>query len=232
MKLAIFDVDGTLTKTDDIDTVCFLQAFADVHAVTDINTDWNDYPHVSDSAITRELLTRRFGRAPADAEVASVKQHFINLLKRHCEDSPALFPEIPDAASMLLRLRNEGDWAIALATGCWRESARLKLEMAGIRMDDYPAASAEDGFARQDILRAATAKALAHHRQDAFEKVVSVGDGLWDLHTARTLNLAFIGIADDAQAALLRSAGATCVIPDYTDYADFLHRLNSITPLT
>lgn len=230
MKLAIFDVDGTLTQTDSVDTTCFLQAFADAHAIIGINTNWSDYPHVSDSAITLEVFRQHFGRVPAESELSSVKQHFINLLRRHCATTPASFPEIPGAASMLLRLRSEGEWAIAIATGCWRDSARLKLEMAGIEMDDYPSACAEDGISREAILRAATVKALAHYRQESFEKAVSIGDGLWDLHTARRLCLAFIGIAAGTQAARLSAAGAARVLPNYTDYESFLHHLNSAAP--
>ena len=42
MKLAIFDVDGTLTRTNEVDEICFVQAFAEAHAITGVDTDWND----------------------------------------------------------------------------------------------------------------------------------------------------------------------------------------------
>ncbi len=39
MDLAIFDIDGTLTETDHVDDICFVQALADAHTITEINTD-------------------------------------------------------------------------------------------------------------------------------------------------------------------------------------------------
>jgi len=42
MNLAIFDIDGTLTETNAVDEICFVQAFADAHAITEINTNWRN----------------------------------------------------------------------------------------------------------------------------------------------------------------------------------------------
>lgn len=42
----------------------------------------------------------------------------------------------------------------------------------------------------------------------AGQKVISVGDGLWDLKTAQNLQLAFIGIGEGPKAGLLTDLGA------------------------
>jgi beta-phosphoglucomutase-like phosphatase (HAD superfamily) len=38
MKLAILDIDGTLTNTNHVDEICFTRAFAETHGVTEIGT--------------------------------------------------------------------------------------------------------------------------------------------------------------------------------------------------
>jgi len=47
MKLRICDLDGTLTSTFLVDEECFVQAFADVFSVRDLNTNWMEYEHVT-----------------------------------------------------------------------------------------------------------------------------------------------------------------------------------------
>jgi beta-phosphoglucomutase-like phosphatase (HAD superfamily) len=59
MKLAIFDIDGTLTETNKVDNECFVKAFADSHNITGIETDWTRYKHVTDSGIALEIFNER-----------------------------------------------------------------------------------------------------------------------------------------------------------------------------
>jgi phosphoglycolate phosphatase-like HAD superfamily hydrolase len=78
-----------------------------------------------------------------------------------------------------------------------------------------PAAFSEDGPSREAIVRKAIERAERRHQR--FERIVFVGDALWDVRTARNLRLPFLGIASGAQAALLRHNGASHVVEDYSD---------------
>jgi phosphoglycolate phosphatase-like HAD superfamily hydrolase len=70
-------------------------------------------------------------------------------------------------------------------------------------------------------------KSLDYYRQkNEFEKIVSVGDGVWDVRTAKNLNLDFVGIARGKRAGKLRQAGAEFLIEDFRDYKVFLEYLN------
>jgi len=60
MNLAIFDIDGTLTETNAVDEICFVQAFADAHSITRINTNWMEYRYVTDSGIMFQIFHERF----------------------------------------------------------------------------------------------------------------------------------------------------------------------------
>src|SRR5437879_1808267 len=138
MKLAIFDVDGTLTNTNSVDNECFVKAFAEAQSIFGIDTDWAAYPHTSDSGITEYIFQKKLGRRPEDAELTKVKTCFISLLDERYRSHPTDFAEIAGASFALDRLNREHDWAVAIATGCWRESALLKLRVAKIEVDGVP----------------------------------------------------------------------------------------------
>ena len=218
MNLAIFDIDGTLTETDRVDEICFVQALADAHAITGVSTDWAGYPHTTDSAITRHIFQEKLKRAPEEAELLKFQTRFVQLLNERRAEDPSLFAEIDGAPVMLRRLNQETQWRVAIASGSWRASAALKLKAAGIGVDDYPAAFADDGFSREEILQSAVLQARALYRQDHFARIVSVGDGVWDVRTARNLKFPFLGIGSGDREKKLRRAGATHVLKDFADY--------------
>ncbi len=172
MNLAIFDIDGTLTETNDVDTVCFVQAFADTYAITGINTNWAEYPHTTDSGISFQLFKERFGRAPDEGELVEFKNRFVNLLEEQRAKDSSLFSEIVGASSLLTRLSHELEWKVAIATGSWRECAALKLKVANIETSEFPAAFAEDGLSREEILQTAILKAQQTYFQSNFDKIV------------------------------------------------------------
>ena len=225
MNLAIFDIDGTLTRTDHVDDICFVQALADAHAITEVSTDWAGYPHTTDSAITSHIFQERFNRAPEEAELLKFKSHFVRLLEDYWAKDSLLFGEIVGASLMLRRLNQEPEWRVAIASGGWRVSATLKLKTAGIEVNDYPAAFADDGLSREEILHTAVIKAQTLYRQNNIARVVSVGDGVWDVRTARNLRVPFLGIGSGEGEKKLRRAGATHVIKDFSDYSRLLECL-------
>ena len=229
MNLVIFDIDGTLTNTSSIDASCFVRAFAISFGVSGIDTDWQKYPHPTDSGIALQVFHDKLGRTPSPDDLLKLQQCFVRLLTKHCMEDSARFDAIRGAADSLRRLRKEANWRVAIASGCWRESAKLKLRAAGIETPDIPAAFSDDGVAREDILRLTIARALAHYRQARFVRIVSVGDGLWDVCAARNLGLAFVGIGSDQHALQLREAGANHVLEDLRNYEYFLQALIDAT---
>jgi beta-phosphoglucomutase-like phosphatase (HAD superfamily) len=80
LKLAIFDIDGTLTNTNSVDDECFVKALAEAHAITEIDTDWATYPHTTDSGITLRIFQEKFGRNPEETELGKFKCCFVNML--------------------------------------------------------------------------------------------------------------------------------------------------------
>jgi len=226
VKLAIFDIDGTLTNTNRVDNECFVQALAETLAITEINTDWAAYPHTTDSGITQQIFQEKLGRDPEEVELDKFKSCFVNMLNERYQSNSSSFAEIAGAAIALNRLKRESDWAVAIATGSWRESGLLKLRAARIDIDGIPAAYAEDGLSREEILQSAVSRSLQQHRLTSFAKTVSIGDGLWDVRTARRLNFTFLGVGYGEAAAILDRAGAKHVIDDFADYDRLVTCLN------
>lgn len=215
MKLVIFDLDGTLTRTNQVDDLCFPRAFAETLGVTGIDTDWSAYTHATDTVIFEESFARRFRRLPNSDESKSFQRHFVALLSELHASRPALFAEVPGASSLLDRLQRDSEWCAAIATGCWKQSAQIKIEAAALPTAGLPMAFVEDGISREEIVQSAVERAACQYKQRLFERVVSIGDGLWDVKTAQKLGLPFVGVAEGEQAKLLRRAGASYVVENF-----------------
>lgn len=228
MNLAIFDIDGTLTNTTHVDALCFIQAFATSHAITEIDTDWTKYSYTTDSGIALQILHEKFGRAPDTEELEKFKHCFISLLKKNYLADLKHFVEIPGASALLKRFREEAGWAIAIASGCWQESANLKLEAAGIEINDLPPVFADEFVSREEIVQTAICKARTHYHQKGFARKVSIGDGLWDVRAALQLGIPFLGIGSGERAAALREAGVSHILKDFRDYNRFIRFVTEV----
>jgi phosphoglycolate phosphatase-like HAD superfamily hydrolase len=225
MHLVMFDIDGTLTETMKVDEECFVRSFDDVFGFTDIDTDWSHYPHSTDSGILHEIYASRVGRPPQALEISRFRQHFIRLLAQASAKSP--FIPVPGAAPLLSRLASDGAHRVSLATGAWRDSARLKMASAGMCFDDHPSASADDAPDRESIMKLSLQRAVERY-EGPFGCTVYVGDGVWDARACQAPGIPFIGVGSGARAARLVTEGAIRVLQDFSDADLFLGSLNEI----
>ncbi len=217
MYLVIFDIDGTLTNTYKIDENCFVRALALEFAIFGINTNWAGYKHTTDSGITQQIFIEKLGRVPSDEELVRFKRCFVSLLQEAFIDNQNLFSEIPGSGNLLSELQLDPDWCVAIATGGWSESAKVKLQKANLQIAEIPFASADDAISREDIVNTAILKAKNVYQVETFDRVVFVGDGIWDVKTSANLNIAFIGIGN----LELINVGATQIIKDFTNLEVF-----------
>jgi len=198
MPIALFDIDGTLTASNEIDSACRAQAFLDIFRFP-LNTNWNDYEHVTDRGIATQALQEHGGE---------VTEHALSLDRARCvqllTERMTKLDEIPGAGAFLAQLLAH-DWRIALCTGAWGDSARLKLLRAGLPTD-LPLASCDDDISREAILRRGVALVGG---EDDF--IISFGDAPWDVRAAASLGVPFIGIG--------RRSGAADAFDDYRDTA-------------
>ena len=68
----MFDIDGTLVESYEIDSQCFIDAVKEVTGLH-VNPDWSKYQHVTDSGILNEILfsQRHIDREEVNAKVNS-----------------------------------------------------------------------------------------------------------------------------------------------------------------
>jgi phosphoglycolate phosphatase-like HAD superfamily hydrolase len=225
LNLVIFDIDGTLTQTNLIDTEAYVEALATDFGICAIDTEWENYRHSTDSGILQEVFLKHCSRAPVEEETARFQERFVVLVTGALEAADDR--ELPTKGSRALidYLSATRGWALALASGCWKASAEAKLARAGFKIHGWPAAYADDAIEREEILALAIERARRLHGCREFDRIVYVGDELWDLRAAQKLGLLFIGIAEGAHARRLRSAGAEVIVRDFIDIRHFMNAL-------
>ncbi len=196
-RLAIFDIDGTLTDTNAIDSACFVESLHEF-GISQVDEDWSIYPHTTDRAIITDLLRRTWSREPEEHEMKTHRARFMGILGERMTS----VKQIPCAAAFIDFLKERG-WSIVLCTGAWSDSARLKLERAGLPID-LPISTCDEAESRENIVRNGIAMAGG-----GFDRIVAFGDAIWDLRAARNLALPFIGVG--------QRSGSQYAIEDYCD---------------
>ena len=228
-SLAVFDVDGTLTDTADIDSACFAEAVAAEFGIDGFDPDWTSYSEFTDSTIIDEIFDEHFGRRPGAGEIASLVDRFVNSLSLAHARRAGDFDPIPGAVGLVSTLRDLAGWDLAVATGGWERSARLKLDYAGFDLGGAPLAAADDSRLRAGIVTTAIERAEAR-AGGPFARVVLVGDTLWDVATAARLNLPFLGVAAPERAPALSAAGARAVVEGFRDVENVIELLTVVDP--
>ena len=229
MKLVIFDIDGTLTLGGGLGTGCFFSALEVAFGTCPIPRRLDAYRESTDAGISREALEIALQRAPSVSELDRHKQVYLHLLEREILRTPGAYRPVPGADRVVSLLLEGGEWMVALATGNWRRAAALKLANASIQLgeSELPGGFSEDGDSRVSVLRAALERAGAERQGSDFDRVVDVGDQLWDLAAARAAGVDFVGIGSGEQGRVLENAGAA-VIEDFGCFERFLVRLEGM----
>lgn len=225
LNLVIFDVDGTLTKSSKVDLASFSFLLTKTLGVKDMNPNLAAYEHATASYIYRYHYHQANGRNPRPDEITVAQHQHAALLKHAMSQNPKCVRAITGANEVLARLRKNPHWQVALATGAWSPSTQAKLAHAGVDVEGVPAAYADDALSREGIVGKARERAAATAQLIHFDRVVLVGDGLWDLRTARNLDYGFIGITCESDPAMLRQHGARVVLPDFSNPDLFMRAL-------
>ena len=207
-RLVVFDIDDTLTRSMSIDERLFVRATKEALGIENINPDWSTYRNVTDSGIIEEIVEDH----ECNGDVTAVRDRFMALLRSESQAKP--FQEVPGARRMLQTLRQHPDFECALATGAWRESALIKLRSAGFEIDGLPLATCDDSPQRKEIVQVAIERAGSQYHLSPDTPVTLIGDRLWDLQTATTLQLHFVGVG--------QKSGAKHAVEDFTDVDSFL----------
>lgn len=90
MHLAMFDIDGTLTLSNDLDDAAFLSALDEVFNIREVSTDWATYLQVTDAGIFREICITHLKRIASLSEEAAFRACFMQQLYSSIKPSLSL----------------------------------------------------------------------------------------------------------------------------------------------
>lgn len=208
-NLIVFDIDGTLTDsvTQHIDT--FKEVLIEMGA-GEITTDFKTVKHHTDSYVSKLIFE-------SNTNEEFTKDKF-NLFEKGLTEklSNQTINEIPGAKVLIAQLQHNPDFGFCFATGSLRRPAEYKLNAIGIPFEDWQLVTSDTIYDREGIVSKAIENAATYYNVPKFERVISVGDGLWDLLTAKNLELEFVGVGL-ANKAILIENGATVVHTDLVD---------------
>lgn len=180
--------------------------------ISDINQDWKSYRHHTDSYILKENYEANFHEVFKLSYIEDIENIMLDRL--HSLDKIKC---IAGANKMLEILQRETNYATAFATGSLLKPAMFKLEQTGIDFHPELLVSSNRYYQREQIVKAAIENAKAYYQVDAFEHIISIGDGIWDLKTAQNLGLHFVGIGLE-NAADFKAAGIPLYIEDWKSF--------------
>jgi len=190
MQLVMFDIDGTLVDSAGFEGDCYAEAVESVLHVR-VNRSWDVYEHVSDSGILEQVL-REAALDGDRAELAGcVQRRFVGNVSAYLANNPSALREIEGAKRLVERLLALPGVRVAVATGGWQETARLKLRLVGIDPERLAFASSSDALARTAIMQLAARRAM---QGAAFSRATYFGDGPWDRRASEQLGYDFIAV--------------------------------------
>jgi phosphoglycolate phosphatase-like HAD superfamily hydrolase len=198
-RLAVFDIDGTLTDSVMQHQAAFMKAL-ESFGFKDFNTDFGSYAHHTDSFIFTTIFEEQTDCSVQEPDMALFENRLLHFITTSVTDTP--FKEIEGAKRYIDFLRNDQGIDVVFATGSLLKPAKLKLQQAGIFIEEELLISANNILSRDEIVSTAIHTAKRFYGKKNYRHIVSFGDGRWDMETARRLNIHFVGIANKQLQAL------------------------------
>ena len=199
--LLIFDIDDTLTKSAAIHIQAFIESLHEL-GVEKMDTNFGEYLHHTDSYVSKTIYEKELWQTFTE----QVKAQFEKLLSNKMAEEEII--EIPGASHFIKEVRKNKSIAVCFATGSLRRPAIQKLQSIGVKFDDHLLVASDRLLKRESIVKKAIADAKGFYQVDSFERIISIGDGLWDLKVAQNLGLEFVGIGLENKEILIENGCA------------------------
>ena len=94
------------------------------------------------------------------------------------------------------------------------------MQHLGFDTSEMHMSFADGNYTREAILEGSISSARRQHAD--IERLVYVGDAVWDVKTCRNMAIPFVGIRRAGDVEVLHREGAAHVLTDYLDYRKFM----------
>lgn len=208
--LYVFDIDGTLTDTVLMHQKAFAESLVEIGVKT-VNDDFNTFIHHTDSFIAKSIFERETNQTFNQEKQIDFTQCLTDRILKQAIKS------IKGAKKVIDTLSQRSDVTIVYTTGAMRATAEYKLNELDIDFQPWQLVASDFIHDRKDIVSKAIQNAKNHAKIEHFDRIISLGDGLWDLKTAQALGIEFIGVGKKHKETLLKE-GASVVIDDFNQF--------------
>jgi len=187
-NLIVFDIDDTLTKSENQHQTAFVNTIK-YFGITEVNQNWKTYKNVTDSYILKKNYEFNLNKDFDISFVEDFEKRMVEEFNKQLKTK-----EIEGASKIVDFFLKETNYAICFATGSLLKPALIKLEQANINFIPDLVEASNSIYTRENIVKSAMQRAEKYFNVHSFKNIISVGDGIWDLKTARNLGVHFLGI--------------------------------------
>ena len=217
-QLILFDIDGTLLRTNGAGVGAFNEAGRRVFG-EDFSLDGLLVGGQLDSLILGRALDR-LGIEPFKAHLDIFRLHYHECLTRHFDSGEREAEAMPGVQDLLVRLKDHDQFDVGMLTGNLEETGLLKLKAAGIASAHFHIhAWGDEGDSREALPPVALSRWQAHRSADRrFDQTIIIGDTIHDVNCAKANGCHVLGVCtgvDDRPT--LEEAGADLVLDDLSD---------------
>jgi phosphoglycolate phosphatase-like HAD superfamily hydrolase len=229
--LVLFDIDGTLVDCGPASGKSFSGAFHEAFGVPCPIFSPEEVAGCTDAAILMDVIHRL--NLPEYEDFDQRRSRAFEIYARRLEQelTRVAARELPGAANAVRAVRKLAGCAVGLLTGSTQQTARIKLESAGIDFKQFVCgAYSEDGELREALPDAARKRfaELFGHEPD---RTMIIGDTPRDVQAALLTGCDFIGVATGHyDRASLKKAGAEIILNDLTELDALRKAIETFSP--
>ncbi|MBK1880414.1 HAD family hydrolase [Pelagicoccus mobilis] len=221
--LLMFDVDGTLVQSLDLEDKLFPLSCEQALGIDSVSSDWSQYEVPSDRGIVSQLAETRLNRPATQEDFDKAEASFHRLIREELERFPDACRALPGAVEMIETVKALPDTIVAIATAGWRSTAHLKLSQAGFDVEGIILCSSSERRTKAEIMELATQRARSRFGIENFKSQTYVGDSPGDKQASERLGFQFIGIRSKENTNQQEEYPFSC----YTDLDHFLATLKT-----
>lgn len=225
-RLILFDIDGTLLKTDGAGRRATRLALLEVFG-TESTVDTHNFGGKPDWQTLYELL-RDHGYTPESLGEymptfeQAMSKHMSMIIHEH------MTTVCPGAMESVEALRDDDRYLIGIVTGNTAASAKVKLLAGGFDPLWFAVgAYGSESMNRNDLPPLALQRAIAHTRREIKpEEVVIIGDTVMDIESARALGAVAVAVTTGyTQREALVANNPDYLLDDLTTFTAILESL-------